>query len=61
MADYTMLLDIDHVSMQKLFVEKTHIIICVLFITVMHFMTTIVHGLLIVVFRDRIYTNLQNW
>lgn len=25
------------------------------------FMTTIVHGLLIVVFRDRIYTNLQNW
>ena len=47
--------------MQKLFVKKTHIIICVLFITVLYFMTTIVHGLLIVVFRDRIYTNLQNW
>ena len=48
-------------QLQKLFVKKTHIIICVLFITVLYFMTTIVHGLLIVVFRDRIYTNLQNW
>ena len=40
----------------KFVVKKTHIIICVLFITVLHFMTSIVHGLLIVVFRDRIYT-----
>ena len=45
----------------KIICGKDHIIICVLFITVLHFMTTIVHGLLIVVFRDRIYTNLQNW